>query len=70
MTVITGWVEHAMDIFKKVFQGNQVKLSVQIDSVIFPPALTVLTFTQGHNGAKGDMVSVIIILPRVKHSFS
>lgn len=62
-----------MDIFKKFFQGNQVKLSVQIDSIIFPPALTVLTFTQGHNGAKGDMVSVpsifrqhscsIIILP-------
>lgn len=31
-----GGVEHAMDILKKVFQGNQVKLSVQIDSIISP----------------------------------
>lgn len=36
---------------KRVLQGNQVEVTVKIDSII-------LMFTQGQNGPKGDMVSI------------
>lgn len=55
MTVITGWGGTCYGYFE---EGFPRKSSEAICSDWFNYFPTVLTFTQGHNGAKGDMVSV------------
>lgn len=54
--LLLGGVEHALDISKKLFQENQLELSVQIDSIIFPPlCFNVHTGTARRQGRHGKV---------------
>lgn len=57
--MLSGTVKNTLYIFVgTLYEEMKCQYLIRLMQFIIPPALTALMFTQGHNGPKGDVVSI------------